>query len=117
MRYLDLNILTVNHLFGSWEVLERPGGTDMDESLFISCSKVTFKESGDVIVEGGNSKTGKWEMFKEDEIIYNPQLNFIFSSEDETLNAVILNVCEQPGRKFAGTFLLGVNKFLRLRLG
>ena len=89
MRYLDLNILTVNHLYGSWEVLERPGGTGMDESLFISCSKVTFKESGDVMVEGGKPETGKWEMFKEDEIIYNPQLNFTFSTEEETLNAII----------------------------
>lgn len=89
MRYLDLNILTVSHLFGSWEVLERPTGAGTDSSVFAACSRVIFKESGEVWVEGGRSETGRWEMFKEDEIIYNPQLNFTFSTEDETLNAII----------------------------
>jgi hypothetical protein len=89
VRYLDLNILTVNHLFGSWEVNERPSGTDADTSVFASCRKVTFKESGDILVEGESNETGKWEMFKETEIIYNPQLNFTFKPEEEVLNAII----------------------------
>jgi len=89
VRYLDLNILTVSHLFGSWEILERPVGAGTDSSVFATCSKIVFKESGDVQVEGNKNETGKWEMFKETEIIYNPQLNFTFSSEEETLNAII----------------------------
>ena len=89
MRYLDLNIVTVSHLFGSWEVLERPGGTVSDTSVFASCTRITFKESGDVEVEGGRTETGKWEMFKETEIIYNPQLIFNFRPEEETINAII----------------------------
>ena len=89
MRYLDLNILTVSHLFGSWEVLERPVGSDSDDSVFAACSRITFKESGDLIIEGDKNETGKWDMFKETEIIYNPQLNFIFKPEDEILNAII----------------------------
>lgn len=89
MRYLDLNILTVSHLFGSWEVLERPGGTGTDNSVFASCSQVTFNESGDVMIGGSKNVSGKWQMFKENEIIYNPQLNFTFSADEETLNAII----------------------------
>ena len=89
MRYLDLNILTVSHLYGSWEVLERPVGSEADDSVFASCGRVIFKESGDVMVEGNKNESGKWEMFKENEIIYNPQLNFTFSAEEETLNAII----------------------------
>ena len=42
-----------------------------------------------MMVEGSKNESGKWEMFKETEIIYNPQLNFTFSSEEETLNAII----------------------------
>ena len=60
-----------------------------DDSVFASCSGVTFNESGDLMVEGNKNVSGKWEMFKEDEIIYNPQLNFNFNPEEETLNAII----------------------------
>lgn len=89
MRYLDLNSLTVSHLFGGWQVLERPGGSVADDSVFASCSHLTFKESGDLVVEGSHNETGKWEMFKETEIIYNPQLNFHFKPDEPTLNAII----------------------------
>ncbi|MBK0404034.1 hypothetical protein I5M27_13650 [Adhaeribacter sp. BT258] len=89
MRYLDLNIIATEHLLGSWDVLERPGGQVSDTSVFATCSKVVFQNKGSVIVTDGTAKTGHWELFKETEIIYNPQLNFTFSEEEGVLNAII----------------------------
>lgn len=88
MRYLDLNILTAQHLFGSWNVLERPGSAT-DASVFATCTQVVFEVSGDLEVQNGSSQRGKWEIFKETEIIYNPQLNFTFKGQEEVLNAII----------------------------
>ena len=70
-------------------MLDRPGGTASDTSVFASCNQVEFLASGDIHVDNGSRETGKWEIFKETEIIYNPQLNFTFSPESETLNAII----------------------------
>ena len=70
-------------------MLDRPGGTLSDTSVFATCTRVDFLASGDLQVENGGLETGKWEIFKETEIIYNPQLNFTFSPDTETLNAII----------------------------
>ena len=89
MRYLDLNIVAAEHLLGSWDVLERPGGHVSDTSVFATCTKVIFQQNGSVVVTDGGTKTGRWELFKETEIIYNPQLNFTFTEEEGVLNAII----------------------------
>ena len=89
MRYLDLNILTVQHLIGSWTVLEKPGGTAMDTSFFATCSELVIEQSGIFQATNGGTHSGRWEMFKEEEIIYNPQLNFTTGADSEVLNAII----------------------------
>ena len=89
MRYLDLNILAAEHLLGSWDVLERPNGVASDTSVFAACRQVVFQDNGSVVVVGEAIKTGRWEIFKETEIIYNPQLHFNLGPEEADLNAII----------------------------
>ncbi len=103
MRYLDLNILTVQHLIGSWAVLEKPGGAAADTSIFAACSQLDFAMGGTFQVTNGGTQTGRWEMFKEEEIIYNPQLNFTIGTDEEVLNAIITRFREDQEDDGKGT--------------
>jgi len=100
VRYLDLNILTAQNLFGSWEVLERPGGQATDTSVFATCTRVVFQVSGDLEVQNGGQLSGKWDFFKETEIIYNPQLNLTFNTSEEVLNAIITRYREDDEENY-----------------
>jgi hypothetical protein len=89
VRYLDLNIVTAEHLSGTWEVLERLGGQASEVSPLSACNRISFLGKGKLQVENSKMETGTWEFFKETEIIYNPQLNFGFKNQPEVINAII----------------------------
>ena len=122
MRYLDLNIISAEHLLGSWDVLERPSGRVSDTSEFATCEQVVFQDNGSVVVKNSAVKTGSWELFKETEIIYNPQLNFTFTAEEGIINAIITRFREDEeedylSRKVTLYFNTGMELVLEQKAG
>ena len=87
MKYLDLNSLMPSQLFGTWKTLERFTGQSAD-SFFQSTATLDLNQDGTFVSRNGSTAQGRWEMFRENEIIYNPQLNF-FNDTPEPLNAII----------------------------
>lgn len=88
MKYLDLNSLTASQLIGNWKTLERFTGNTEANSFFLNTNSLELRLDGTFVSLNGREVEGRWEMFRENEIIYNPQLNFMVG-EEEPLNAII----------------------------
>lgn len=104
MKNIDLSVITSDHVVGDWEVDYRSlssGKTDVFTDIRLIIMKNEFYQ----LVNGKTIK-GQWEVFRENEIIYNPQLKF-FKEGQEIGNAIITRLCEQE---------IGEKKFYRLTL-
>lgn len=88
MKYLDLNTLPARLLHGTWKTMELFPGSNPGDSFFLYTSTLILQPNGTFNSLNGREVTGKWEMFRETEIIYNPQLNF-FTDQPEPQNAII----------------------------
>ncbi|MDB5253590.1 MAG: hypothetical protein JWP27_2759 [Flaviaesturariibacter sp.] len=87
MHYIDLNAITEEHIRGHWQVNSRVVNSDSKNSLFADVRIIEIQPDHYRSVNG-KERTGKWQVMREEEIIYNPQLKF-FIDGDEVGNAII----------------------------
>ena len=87
MHYIDLNVITEEHVRGKWEVLSRNVNSESQDNLFADVRIIEIQPDYYRSVNGKERK-GKWQVVREEEIIYNPQLQF-FINGAEVGNAII----------------------------
>ena len=95
MGYIDLNIITKEHLLGTWQV-ETRFDNKQTASIFSRNYFLIF-EPGAYVSRNGEEIKGKWELVREQEVIYNPQVSF-YRDAEQIGNAIItrlLNVVEE----------------------
>ncbi|RYZ20634.1 MAG: hypothetical protein EOO16_16025 [Chitinophagaceae bacterium] len=87
MHYIDLNAITEEHVRGNWEVASRVVNPESQQSLFADVRIIEIQPDHYRSVNGKERK-GMWQVVREEEIIYNPQLKF-FIDGVEVGNAII----------------------------
>lgn len=87
MHYVDLNAITEDHIRGNWEVQSRVVNNESENNLFADIRIIEIQPDHYRSVNGKERK-GEWQVLREEEIIYNPQLKFFIEGE-EVGNAII----------------------------
>lgn len=87
MHYIDLNAITEEHVRGKWDVLSRNVNPQSHQNLFSDVRIIEIQPDYYRSVNG-KERRGQWQVVREEEIIYNPQLKF-FIDGNEVGNAII----------------------------
>lgn len=87
MHYIDLNAITEEHVRGNWEVQSRVVNSDSHDNLFSDIRIIEIRPDYYRSVNG-KERTGEWQVLREEEIVYNPQLKFFIDGK-EVGNAII----------------------------
>jgi len=87
MHYIDLNAITEEHLRGNWTVQNRVVNSASANNLFSDVRLIEIQPDCYRSVNG-RERRGNWQVLRENEIIYNPQLRFFIEGE-EVGNAII----------------------------
>jgi hypothetical protein len=94
MHYIDLNAITEEHVRGNWEVQSRVVNSVSQDNIFSDVRIIEIQPDYYRSVNG-KERHGKWQVLREEEIIYNPQLKFFIEGK-EVGNAIITRLrCEQ----------------------
>lgn len=75
MHYIDLNAITEEHVHGEWEVINRVINSGSNANLFADIRFIELRPDHYRSINGRERK-GHWNVVRENEIIYNPQLRF-----------------------------------------
>lgn len=94
MIYLDLNAITAEDLLGKWVVSERFEGHSQAEEIFARSTDLILMANDKLKTINDETISGKWHLFRETEIIYNPQLRFSFNKTDQDFKAMITRLSE-----------------------
>lgn len=113
-KNIDLKLITPDHLKGYWNVFDRTiNKTKSDQFSSISVLHIQnnfFRSLNGKITEG------EYEIFRESEIIYNPQIKF-YSNNSEIGNAIITRLfIEEQNNKFIHKLTLYFSSGLELIL-
>lgn len=87
MEHIDLNQITEEHLVGEWVVKERYSSNTPSDNPF-SCCRIIQIEKENYKTINGKIRNGKFMIFREKELIYNPQVKFSELKSIES-NAII----------------------------
>ncbi len=87
MTYIDLNTVNEDHLKGVWEVKNRFINNNNADNPFVDI-RVLEIDTGDYRSVNGKERRGKWQMVREHQIIYNPQIKF-YIEQQPVGNAII----------------------------
>ena len=93
MTYIKLDDVSENHLLGVWKVKHRLTNNTNAAQLFARCDCVKFsdKKVFTTITQDGKRKKGTWNIIRETEMIYNPQIKFSLPKK-ELINSIITNL-------------------------
>ena len=93
MSYIKLDEVTAEHLVGVWKVKQRHTNSTNVGEIFARCATVKFLETGSfsTVAQDGKLKKGKWEIIREKEMIYNPQVKFNLARKN-FVNSIITNM-------------------------
>ena len=80
MHYIDLNQISKEHICGKWEVLHRYINSGSQTNIF-SDVRIIEIESEHYRSINGKERRGNWDVVRQDEVIYNPQLKFFVEGE------------------------------------
>ncbi|RYY90817.1 MAG: hypothetical protein EOO15_00980 [Chitinophagaceae bacterium] len=86
MHYIDLNLITEEHICGTWEVFSKTLNGSM-ANVFADIRRIDI-QPGHYRSVNGRERTGEWSVFREKDIIYNPQLKFFVEGE-QVGNAIV----------------------------
>ena len=113
-KNIDLKLITPDHLKGYWSVSDRTiNKTNIDQ--FSSINVLDFQNNFFRSVNGKITE-GEYEIFRESEIIYNPQIKF-YSNNSEIANAIITRLfIEELNNKFIHKLTLYFSSGLELIL-
>lgn len=96
MHYIDLSAITEEHVRGNWEVQSRLVNSDSQDNFFADVRLIEIQPDYYRSVNGKERK-GEWQVLRDEEIIYNPQLKFFINGE-EVGNSIITRLrYEQEG--------------------
>ena len=87
MAYLQLESISHKHVVGTWDVQEC-FNVPVSGGALTGITSLHFDESGEFTADGHNPVSGSWELFRENEIIYNPQLRFL--KDDAVIASAII---------------------------
>ena len=93
MSYIKLDEVSENHLLGVWKVKHRLTNNTNSSQLFARCDCVKFteKKGFSTITQDGKLKKGTWQIIRESEMIYNPQVKFQLAKKVQ-VNSIITNL-------------------------
>ena len=113
-KNIDLKLITPDHLKGYWNVFDRTiNKTKSDQFSSIS---VLHIQSNFFRSLNGKITEGEYAIFRESEIIYNPQIKF-YSNNSEIGNAIITRLfIEEQNNKFIHKLTLYFSSGLELIL-
>ncbi len=92
MKNIDLNEIDKDHVKGHWEVHSR-SSNKMEHDYFSDINKLDLEKNHFRSVNGKVIE-GKWEVVREKEIIFNPQIKF-YLGNNEVGNAIITRLFEE----------------------
>ena len=93
MTYIDLSAIKEEHLNGTWEVTNRVVNNNAASNPFIDIRMIEMNGEKYRSVNGKERK-GEWQMIREQEIIYNPQIKF-FLDRQQVGNAIITRLLSE----------------------
>ena len=113
-KNIDLKLITPDHLKGYWNVFDRTvNKTKSDEFSSINVLDI---QSNFFRSLNGKITEGQYEIFRESEIIYNPQIKF-YSNNSEIGNAIVTRLfIEEQNNKFIHKLTLYFSSGLELIL-
>jgi hypothetical protein len=92
MSYISLDDVTEDYLLGKWRVKSHMVSNTYSEHRFLACKSIEFqKGKGFKAKDGRKSNKGNWEIVREKEMIYNPQVRFHLGKKI-TVNSIITNL-------------------------
>jgi hypothetical protein len=94
MPYIDLNLVTLQHLVGDWLIETRLYNKPGVNHHFRNINHLLLETTGQFMARNGTEVAGTWEMKKENEIIYNPQVSF-YQENENIGKAIVTRLLEQ----------------------
>ncbi|MFC5271507.1 hypothetical protein [Adhaeribacter terreus] len=91
MSYIKLDDVNEEHLLGTWRVKNRMFNASSASHCFIAFQCIRFLKNNIFTAQNGTKRRGHWEMKREQEMIYNPQVMFHLS-KNERVNSIITNL-------------------------
>lgn len=90
MTYVKLDDVREEHLLGTWKVKSRLEGKTTAANIFSDSNCLKFIKANACTITGttGKQNKGHWEMIREREMIYNPQVKFHLARK-EIVNSII----------------------------
>jgi hypothetical protein len=78
MTYIKLDDVLEEHLLGTWKVKSRLVNKNTMGNVFANsdCLKFIKESTCTITTDSGKMNKGHWEMIREREMIYNPQVKF-----------------------------------------
>ncbi len=115
MKNYDLNEINGDHVKGHWQVHKRVFNKP-DHDYFTDINKLDLEKSSFRSINGKVIE-GQWEVFREKELIFNPQIKF-YHNKIEIGNAIITRLYEeqtegQKSQKLTLYFLTGLELILK----
>ena len=101
MSYIKLDDVSEHHLLGAWKVKHRLTNSDNASQLFARCDCVKFSEKNAffTISQDGKRNRGTWQIKRETEVIYNPQVKFVLAKK-KRVNSIITNLMTEDEKNF-----------------
>lgn len=96
MKNVDLKDIDQEIITGHWKVYRRVKNNDTKDYF----SDINILDLGKNVFRSVNGKIteGQWKVFRENEIVFNPQIKFL-QNDNELANAIITRLFEE---EFAG---------------
>lgn len=101
MSYIQLDDVSENHLFGVWKVKHRLTNSKNAGQVFARCDCVKFteKKALTIFAQDGKRNKGTWQIKREKEMIYNPQVKFKLAKKVR-VNSIITNLMTEDNEHF-----------------
>jgi hypothetical protein len=100
MSYIQLDDVSENHLFGVWKVKHRLTNSENAGQVFARCDCVKFTNKAfTIFAQDGKRNKGTWQIKREKEMIYNPQVKFSLAKKVR-VNSIITNLMTEDDDHF-----------------
>src|SRR6476620_3288293 len=92
MSYISLDDVTEDYLLGKWQVKSHMVSNTYSEHRFLIYNAIEFQKDQSFLATNGHKRNkGIWEMVREKEVIYNPQVKFHIGKKI-LVNSIITNL-------------------------
>src|SRR6478735_8515612 len=92
MSYIQLDEINEKNLLGAWIIKKRLVNSNNIDNIFAASSCLKFnKKSFIITTQDGTKNKGNWEIIREQEVIYSPQVKFHLTKQ-ENANSIITNL-------------------------